>query len=336
MAAYLPYAIGAVGFIALVMILNALLGSSGQVSGKRLKNTVGNRSLIDPRQRSSQEANMARRRQTLENIRAINESQRASRRQLLTLQARLTQAGLKWSATGFWIGSLVCGAVLCGLAIVSGINVELIPFSRPVIIVAAAIVGVIGLPRWVLNFILKGRQTKFSEQFADGLEVIVRGVRSGLPLTECLQIIARESPEPLKSEFLGLTDNLSMGVTVETATAKLYERMPLPEVNFFQIVLGIQGKSGGNLTEALANLAAVLRARRLMKEKTKALSSEAKASAWIIGSLPIIVMTLVYFSTPSYITLLFTTALGNLILVIGGVTMSVGIMIMKNMIDFDF
>src|SRR5262249_16750472 len=147
----------------------------------------------------------------------------------------------------------------------------------------------LGLPRWMLGFLKGMRQKKFSEQMADGIEIIVRGVKSGLPLNQCLKIIAAEAQEPMRTEFQMLVDGNQMGVPLDQNLQKMYERMPLPEVNFFSIVLIIQQKTGGNLSEALGNLANVLRSRKLLKAKINALSSEAKASAGIIGALPFVV-----------------------------------------------
>jgi tight adherence protein B len=197
-------------------------------------------------------------------------------------------------------------------------------------------IGFLGLPRWFLGVLVAGRQKKFSNQLADAIDVIVRGVKSGLPLGQCLRIIAAESPEPLRSEFQALVDSQTMGVPLDQSMQRMYDRMPLPEVNFFSIVLIIQQKTGGNLSESLGNLSAVLRARKLMKEKVKALSSEAKASAMIIGALPIVVIMMVYFTRPDYIMILFTHPTGNLILLGAATMMSMGIFIMNKMVNFKF
>jgi tight adherence protein B len=192
------------------------------------------------------------------------------------------------------------------------------------------------LPRWFLGILVSGRQKKFSNQLADAIDVIVRGVKSGLPLNQCLRIIAAESPEPLKSEFQQLCDSQAMGVPLDTGMQRMYDHMPLPEVNFFSIVLVIQQKTGGNLSESLGNLSTVLRARKLMKEKVKALSAEAKASAMIIGSLPLVVMGLVYFTRPAYIAILFIDPMGHLVLLGAATMMSLGIFIMNKMVNFKF
>jgi tight adherence protein B len=192
------------------------------------------------------------------------------------------------------------------------------------------------VPRWALGIAISIRQKKFIGQFADAIDVIVRGVKSGLPLNECLRIIARESPQPIQGEFAIVCDALAMGVTIDQALGRLYQRTPIQEVNFFNIVLAIQQKTGGNLSEALGNLSAVLRSRKLLREKIKALSSEAKASAMIIGSLPVIVMGLVYVTTPAYIMELFTEEIGHLILLVAAGLMFTGIYIMRKMINFNF
>jgi tight adherence protein B len=196
--------------------------------------------------------------------------------------------------------------------------------------------GGLGLPRWGLSFLKKRREKKFLAALPDAVDVIVRGIKAGLPLFESIKVVAADSPEPLKSEFLAIIETQAIGIPLGEACQRLYERMPVPEANFFGIVVAIQQKSGGNLSEALGNLSKVLRDRKKMAEKIQAMSMEAKASAGIIGSLPPIVMILVYLSTPDYISLLWTNHTGQLMLVGCVVWMSIGIMVMKKMINFDF
>jgi tight adherence protein B len=227
----------------------------------------------------------------------------------------------------FWIASAGVG-ILVGLGI-------LISGNSWYIALGGAAVAAFGLPRWILGFLVVRRQKKFISEFANAIDVIVRGVKSGLPLAECLKIIAREAPEPLNTEFRRICDSQSMGVPMDQCLAKLFERMPLPEVSFFSIVLSIQLKAGGNLSEALGNLSTILRSRKLMREKINALSSEAKASAMIIGALPICVCLLVYITSPAYMSLLFTDPTGNMGLGVGILMMATGIFVMRNMINFD-
>jgi len=194
----------------------------------------------------------------------------------------------------------------------------------------------LGLPRWVLGFLKKRREKAFLKALPDAVDVIVRGIKAGLPLFESIKVVATDSPEPLKSEFRAIIETQTIGMPLGEACARLYDRMPLPEANFFGIVVAIQQKSGGNLSEALGNLSKVLRDRKKMAEKIQAMSTEAKASASIIGALPPIVMLLVWMSTPDYIALLWTHQIGQFMLVCCVVWMTIGILVMKKMINFDF
>ncbi len=182
----------------------------------------------------------------------------------------------------------------------------------------------------------KKRMKQFSLAFADAVDILVRGIKTGLPVHDCFKIIARESPQPLAGEFQLLVEGLGVGMTLSEALDKMFERMPVPELKFFAIVIAIQQKSGGNLAEALGNLTSVLRARRMMGEKIKAMSSEAIASAGIIGSLPPVVMILVMISSPAYMMLLFTDMRGQAMLLGAGLWMGCGIFMMKRMISFKF
>jgi Flp pilus assembly protein TadB len=193
-----------------------------------------------------------------------------------------------------------------------------------------------GLPRWTLGYLKKRREKAFLKALPDAVDVIVRGIKAGLPLFESIKVVAADAPEPLKGEFLAIIETQAIGMPLGDACTRLFERMPVPEANFFGIVIAIQQKSGGNLSEALGNLSKVLRDRKKMAEKIQAMSMEAKASAGIIGSLPPIVMLLVYLSTPDYISLLWTHPTGQLMLVGCVIWMGMGIFVMKRMINFDF
>jgi tight adherence protein B len=168
------------------------------------------------------------------------------------------------------------------------------------------------------------------------VDVIVRGIKAGLPLLDCIKMIVSEAPDPIKTEFRLILETQAIGMPLGEACGKLYERTPLPEANFFGIVVAIQQKSGGNLSEALGNLSKVLRDRKKMKAKIQSMSQEAKASAGIIGALPIAVMTLVYLTSPNYISLLFTHSVGHIMLAGSAIWMTMGVLVMKKMINFDF
>ncbi|MDP3377403.1 MAG: type II secretion system F family protein, partial [Brevundimonas sp.] len=221
----------------------------------------------------------ARRKQIIDQL---QEADRADRKARMSLKARIRHAGLSLKVQTFWIISGGLGVTALLVALMFGLNI--------LMGLGLALVFGLGLPRWVLSFLAKGRMKKFSSQFADAVDVIVRGIKSGLPVHDCFKIIGRESPSPLGPEFQKLVEGLGVGLTLSEALNKMYERMPTPELKFFSIVMAIQQKTGGNLAEALTNLSTVLRARRMMGEKIKALSSEATASAGIIGSLPPAVM----------------------------------------------
>lgn len=267
----------------------------------------------------------ARRKQILEQL---QEAERIERKARVNLPAKLKQAGLTTTVRTFWIISAVLGVIAFLLPLVFGLNIF--------ICLGVALVFGLGLPRWVVGFLGKGRRKKFSSYFADAVDVIVRGIKSGLPVHDCFKIIARESPAPLGPEFQKLVEGLGVGLTLQQALDKMYERMPTPELKFFSIVIGIQQKTGGNLAEALSNLSTVLRARKMMGEKIKALSSEATASAGIIGSLPPAVMILVSLTTPAYMAKLFTDPRGQFMLLVAVVMMSFGVFVMKRMISFKF
>ena len=255
------------------------------------------------------------------------EKNRAAKKERPTMRRRLEQAGFsKATPRSFWM--------VCGIFAAMAATLAVATHQKPLVIVLAAFVVGLGLPRWILGFLTNRRKKQFTEHFAPAIDVIVRSVKSGLPTNEALRIVARESPNPVGSEFHNMVESLKVGVTMEQALKRMMESMPTPEVGFFAIVMTIQGKSGGNLSEALGNLAFVLRDRKRLQGKIRAMSSEAKASAGIIGSLPPAVMGIVYVTTPAYIAKLFTTQSGNLMLAGCAVWMGIGIMVMRKMINF--
>jgi tight adherence protein B len=244
------------------------------------------------------------------------------------LSSRISQAGLNWTTQKFMVISGVLAAACFAIAVLAG--------GGLIGAVGLAFAAGFGLPRWVLGFLKKRREKAFLKALPDAVDVIVRGIKAGLPLFESIKVVAADAPEPLKSEFLAIIETQAIGMPLGDACARLFDRMPVPEANFFGIVIAIQQKSGGNLSEALGNLSKVLRDRKKMAEKIQAMSMEAKASAGIIGSLPPIVMLLVYLTTPDYIALLWTDPKGQLMLVGCVIWMSMGVFVMKKMINFDF
>ena len=301
-------------------------GDSSEAAVKRAQSFGGpKQNMAAARKAAAANTPEARRKQIMQQL---QESERAQRKARVSLASKLKQAGLATSIKTFWIISAVLGVVALLAPLLFGLNI--------LIAVGAAVVFGLGLPRWVVGFLGARRRKKFSSHFADAVDVIVRGIKSGLPVHDCFKIIARESPAPLGGEFQTLVEGLGVGLNLQQALEKMYERMPTPELKFFAIVIGIQQKTGGNLAEALGNLSTVLRARKMMGEKIKALSSEATASAGIIGSLPPAVMILVSITTPAYMGKLFTDPRGQFMLLIAVMMMALGVFVMKRMISFKF
>jgi tight adherence protein B len=266
------------------------------------------------------------RRDAIENT--LKEFDERQRKVKASLNTRIAQAGLSWTKQRFILISAAVGFGLFFVAFIVG------PGLLPALAIGFA--GGFGVPRWMLSYLKKRREQKFLAAFPDAVDIVVRGVKAGLPLLDCLKMITMEAPEPIKSEFRFVVDTQAVGMPLGEACAKLYERTPVAEANFFGIVISIQQRAGGNLSEALGNLSRVLRDRKKMKAKINAMSQEAKASAGIIGALPIAVMTLVYLTSHDYIALLFTQPLGHLMLAASAVWMTMGVLVMKKMINFDF
>jgi tight adherence protein B len=314
-------AAAAVGGIAWVFLYPLLAGEK-QAASRRA--SVARTEPVAVRQ--AEKSQRSRREQVEGSLRELDARRQKEKRVSLTM--RLIQAGLDWTPNKFWIVSGVLGLVGFAAAYMIGGGV--------LGAAGMAFATGFGLPRWALGYLKKRRETAFLKALPDAVDVIVRGIKAGLPLFESIKVVAADSPEPLRSEFLAIIETQTIGMPLGDACARLYERMPLPEANFFGIVIAIQQKSGGNLAEALGNLSKVLRDRKKMKEKIQAMSMEAKASASIIGALPPSVMFFVYLSTPDYISLLWTHKLGQLMLVACVVWMIIGVLVMKKMINFDF
>jgi tight adherence protein B len=244
------------------------------------------------------------------------------------LRTELLQAGLDINVRRYFLLTSIAGIGVGGLAIMfkAGILVAIV----------LAILGFFVLPKLVIRQMAKARQKKFTQNFASAIDIIVRGVRSGLPLGECLNIIGRESPEPVGEIIRLLVEGTKLGISMEDLLARGLERMPTTEFKFFSIVLVIQQQTGGNLAETLDGLSKVLRERKKLKDRAKALSSEAKASASIIGCLPFFVAGMVSLISPDYMAVLFTEETGNIMLAGGLCWMGIGVLVMKKMINFNF
>ena len=309
-------AIGGVAWVVLYPIL------SGERQAESRRASIAK---PEPAARRAEKSQRSRREQVESSLREIEARQKEKK---INLNSRLTQAGLDWTPQKFLIVSAIVGVLFFGVALLIG--------GGLLGAVGMGFAGGFGLPRWALGFLKKRREKKFLRALPDAVDVIVRGIKAGLPLFDSIKVVAADAPEPLRSEFKAIIETQAIGMPLGDACARMYERMPVPEANFFGIVVAIQQKSGGNLSEALGNLSKVLRDRKKMAEKIQAMSTEAKASAAIIGALPPIVMLLVYLTTPDYISLLWTHPTGQLMLVGCAIWMSTGVMVMKKMINFDF
>ena len=311
----------AIGGLAWVFIYPSL---SGQRKAESRRASIAR---ADAPARQVEKSQRSRREQVEGSLKELDA--RRKKDKAVPLTTRLAQAGLgSWTPQKFWIVSGILGAFGFAAAFIVGGNL---------LAAAAMAFGTgLGLPRWLLGYLKKRREKAFLKALPDAVDVIVRGIKAGLPLFESIKVVAADAPEPLKSEFNAIIETQTIGMPLGEACTRLYERMPLPEANFFGIVIAIQQKSGGNLSEALGNLSKVLRDRKKMAEKIQAMSMEAKASAGIIGSLPPIVMLLVWISTPDYIALLWTHHIGQFMLLACVCWMTLGVLVMKKMINFDF
>ena len=317
----------AVGGLAFAIFFSRIRSVS--VADRRLSQIKQNIGVAGPASRVVDVA-AKRRKAVQESLRELDIKERAKAKSQSSppLELRLEQAGLTWSRSFFYMFGAIVGAVFSALAWFLGAAIY--------IGAALAAAGALGFPYWFVNFLRKRRFKAFTKEFPNAVDIIVRGVKAGLPLNDCLRMVATESNEPVRGEFHVIHERQSMGMTVAEAITELPGRVPIPEATFFAIAITIQQQSGGNLAEALGNLSKVLRERAKMRGKIRAMSMEAKASAVIIALLPIIAMILVYLTSPDYIMVLFTDSVGNAILVASAFWMSMGVFAMKKMINFDF
>ncbi len=316
-----------IGVIAIVYSITSSVVPDDDDADKRLSVVTENRARKSARIAQADQAS-TRRKAVADTLKDLEDKQKANEK--ISLRLRLERAGLDITVQSFWVASVVAGVVM---ALMTWI---LAPSVSPVAYAAVGFIGVFGIPRWIVAQLTKRRQAKFLDEFANSIDVIVRGVKSGLPLNECLQIIARESPSPVREEFRELVEQQRIGITLLDGFDRMMGRLPLAEVKFFAIVIGIQQQAGGNLSEALGNLSGVLRDRKAMAAKIQALSAEAKASAGVLGCLPFVVALMIYLSSPHYILMLFQTKSGNFFLLIGLAWMTMGLLVMRKMINFKF
>lgn len=243
------------------------------------------------------------------------------------LAVRLDRTGKKWTISQYLYASL-------GIALAFAVIVYLRTGALMLSLTIGMCIGA-GIPHLVVNFLIKRRTNAFNAKFPDAIELLVRGLRSGLPVTETLTVVAQEVSGPVGIEFKGIVERIRIGRTMEESLQETADRLGIPEFNFFCITLAIQRETGGNLAETLSNLADVLRKRAQMKLKIRAMSSESKASAYIVGALPFLVFVMIWWINPEYVGGFFTE--DRLIVAgLGGlVWMSIGVFIMAKMVSFE-
>jgi tight adherence protein B len=326
--AFIGMVVVAVGGVALALLFPLLSGGNTQA---RLKAIAENKKAVSSQKQNAfsrlvdgQKDN--RRKQIQETLKQIDEREK-QRKKRMTLRMLIMQSGLDISLNVFWAFSVVLGVIFAVAPLIFGI-----PWY---VAVLGGIVGFLGFPRWFLNFLRKRRQNVFLNDFADAIDVMVRGLKAGLPVTDAMKVIAAESGPPVGPEFSEVVEGQRVGITIDQGIERMFERMPLSEVNFLGIVMSIQAKTGGNLSEALSNLSKVLRDRKKMKAKIRAVSQEAKSSAAIIGALPFVIMGALTVLNPQYLNPLFNTSAGNIMLAGCGLWMLTGVLVMRKMINFE-
>jgi len=312
--------LGAAGFA----LVPSMVGSS---RATRRRRALQGDFQANRRENQAERQRDTRRRQIQQTLKSQTDALNNSKKRV-PLRLQIYQAGMKLSPAAYIRNSVILGIVLF-----------VICFIVQVPLLFALVFGVAGgylLPKLVLRHRRKRFQAKFLDELPNAVEAVVRGVKSGLPLNDSMRVVAKEAKDPLKSEFQRVLDQQAVGKSMGEAITILYDRVPLPEVNFFIVVITVQQQSGGNLSEALTNLSRVLRNRKKMQAKVKAMSSEAKASAGIIGSLPFVVAILVSLTSPTYLLPLFTTDLGRFWLVVAAGMLTTGVLVMRRMVQFDF
>jgi tight adherence protein B len=323
-----PMIMGAVGVLVLALVivsiglLSSLYGPRARL--ERRLGSVGGGPIRGEKGGPKNQSGM-RRKDIEAKLKAAEQMKRQQRG--YKLREKLIQAGLKTSPKRFWIYSVICGAVFTLIVYSASGIIYTIP--------AGLLVGTFGIPRLVLRHLVNRRLKQFTALFANAIDLIVRGVKTGMTVAECLSIVGKEMADPIGVEFRHITESIQMGVTLEECLNRLIMRVPTNETRFFTIVLVTQQATGGNLAETLAKLSGILRDRKKMRDKIKALSSEAKASASIIGSLPFAVGGILSFIAPDYVSLLVTTNAGNWCIFTGAVSFGIGILVMRKMINFE-
>ncbi|MCB9983486.1 MAG: type II secretion system F family protein [Rhodospirillales bacterium] len=315
-----------IGVITLLIVGMALAFTASQESARRKKlygKIQGHGAAASPK---NEKGVKDKRRDDLAKKLKESKAEEASGKKKTTLSMMLMQAGLSISVKQYWLFSVLLMVVLVGAAKLMGQPLH--------VLLALAVIGLLGIPRLVVKKMAARRQKKFLEEFPDALEACVRLLKAGMPVSEAISMIGREFTGPVGEEMGRIYDKQKIGVSLAEAALEATRSMPLTEMQMFATGLSIQAQTGSSLSEVLTNLSNVIRARFRLKRKIKALSSEAIASASIIAALPILVATGMYFVNYEYISVLFTEPFGNVLLACAVTWMSLGVFVMKIMINF--
>lgn len=315
-----------IGAVAAMLILGGvIIGAVFIIRPKVLLRKRMNQIGIIGDSGASDKAESRRQKRIQEKVKQLEQKSRKQSR-LEALRSQIMQAGLDISLSTYFVMSAVVGVLAMFGYLLSGLP--------PLGAIPVLLIGALLVPKLLLGSMADRRQQKFTRHFADAVDLIVRGIRSGLPINECFRVVAREFEPPLGEEFRLLVEGQNLGWTIDDLMARGIQRLPTAEYKFFAIVTQIQRQTGGNLAETLSNLSTVLRERKKMRDKAQAMASEAKASAMIIGSLPFAVAGILSVVNPAYLMLLFTEKTGNYLLGLGAFWMTCGSLVMRKMINF--
>lgn len=310
--------------VAVVTLMTVILMNGAKAKQKNRFQTVIRGGIVDDHGKKVDAKDL--RREALAKKLKQNDPEKEQEKKNKSLSTAIMQAGLSISVKQFWLYSVLCGIVLTAAAYFAGLS--------PFVVIMSAIIGFMGLPRFILKKMILSRQKKFLSELADALEAMTRLLRAGMPVSESIKMVAREYTGPIGDEMGRIFDQQKIGVSLPEAVLEASRRMPLAEMQMFATAVAIQSQTGSSLSEILEGLAKVIRARFRLRRKVQALSSEAKSSALIIGALPVFVATAMYFINPEYIGLLFYHPTGKWLLAGAIFWMCMGIIVMRQMINF--
>lgn len=311
-------------FLIIGGIVSALILSQASEKRKRVMNVVQGTASANAPKKSKMSAQDQRRFDLAKKLKQTESE--SSEKKGGGLSDKITQAGMEITVRQFWIYSLISCVVFTTLAKVFGMSM--------LVVILTAVTSFLGLPRLFLKMKINKRQKLFMNDFADVLESMMRMLKAGMPVSEAIRMVSQEFGGPVGEEMGRIYDQQKIGVSLPDAVLDSSKRMPLTEMQMFATAIAIQTQTGSSLSEVLQNLANVIRSRFKLKRKVKALSSEAKSSAMIIGALPLVVALGMYFINREYIEVLFFDPTGQFLLGCAVTWMGIGVLVMRQMINF--